>query len=358
MYRVFTLYGSGKTKYNMDDADRNISEILGESTPHLGLVKAAYAEASWKKINSALNAYKNFCLYKNVLFKLPIDHTSMSDFISWAALERKLSPDSIKSYISNIKLIHKLKGLPTDGCSSFLCKTLIRGAENLRFYSNEKKDQKKVMSLPLLRILGHELANSNWSDHSKVVIWSTYTVAFMGSFRLGELLAKSETEFNPLETLMWQDIKFMSDDSIQIHVKVPKTRTAKGEHISLFPFPFYGCCPVAAIKKLKSLAEENGDLNKPVFMFDSGRLLTKAKLNKIIQLQLFPHIGIEARYYSCKSFRAALPSALAANPHMTNDSTIKRWGRWNSKAFERYTRLSHSAKRKLFKKFIKALSYE
>jgi hypothetical protein len=282
----------------------------------------------------------------------------MSDFISWAALEKKLSPDSIKSYISNIKLIHKLKGLPTDGCSSFLCKTLIRGAENLHFYSNEKKEQKKVMSLPLLRILGHELANSNWSDHSKVVIWSTYTVAFMGSFRLGELLAKSETEFNPLETLMWRDIKIMSDDSIQIHVKVPKTRTAKGEHISLFPFPFYGCCPVAAIKKLKSLAEENGDLNKPVFMFDSGRLLTKAKLNKIIQLQLFPHIVIEARYYSCKSFRAALPSALAANPHMSNDSTIKRWGRWNSKAFERYTRLSHSAKRKLFKKFIKALSSE
>ena len=234
----------------MEDDNRKISEILGESTPHLGLVKAAYAEASWKKISNALNAYKKYCICKRLPFELPIDRNTMSDFISWAALEKKLSPDSIKSYISNIKLIHKLKGLPTDGCSSFLCKTLIRGAENLHFYSNEKKEQKKVMSLPLLRILGHELANSNWSDHSKVVIWSTYTVAFMGSFRLGELLAKSETEFNPLETLMWQDIKFMSDDSIQIHVKVPKTRTAKGEHISLFPFPFYGCCPVAAIKNL------------------------------------------------------------------------------------------------------------
>jgi hypothetical protein len=143
---------------------------------------------------------------------------------------------------------------------------LIRGAENLHFYSKEKKEQKKVMSIPLLRILGHELAKNNWSEHSKVVVWSTYSVAFMGSFRLGELLAKTETEFNPLETLMWQDIKFMKDDSIQIHVKVPKTRTAKGEHISLFPFPFYGCCPVAAIKKLRSIAEKNGDLDKPVFM--------------------------------------------------------------------------------------------
>jgi hypothetical protein len=34
----------------MEDDNRKIWEILGESTPHLGLVKAAYAEASWKKL--------------------------------------------------------------------------------------------------------------------------------------------------------------------------------------------------------------------------------------------------------------------------------------------------------------------
>jgi hypothetical protein len=67
----------------------------------------------------------------------------MSNFVSWAALEKKLSPDSIKSYISNIKLVHKLKGLPTDGCSSFLCKTLIRGAENLHFSVKRKKSKRK-----------------------------------------------------------------------------------------------------------------------------------------------------------------------------------------------------------------------
>jgi hypothetical protein len=41
---------------------------------------------------------------------------------------------------------------------------------------------------------------------------------------------------------------------------------------------------------------------------------------------------------------------------MSNDTTIKRWGRWNSKAFERYIRLSHRAKKKLFAKFTKALN--
>ena len=106
----------------MEDDNRKISEILGESTPHLGLVKAAYTEASWKKISSALNAYKKYCICKRLPFELPIDRNTMSDFISWAALERKLSPDSIKSYISNIKLIHKLKGLPTEGVAASYAK--------------------------------------------------------------------------------------------------------------------------------------------------------------------------------------------------------------------------------------------
>jgi hypothetical protein len=219
--------------------------------------------------------------------------------------------------------------------------------QNLQFYEKETKASKKVMTIPLLRIMGHELANCNWTDHAKVVVWATYTVAFMGSFRLGEILARNEKTFNPMESLMWKDVKFMKDDSIQIH--------SKGEYISLFPFPFHGCCPVAALKKLKSFAISNSDLEKPVFCFASGKLLTKAKLNALIQLHLFPHIGNESRFYSCRSFRAALPSALAANPHLANDVTIKKWGRWSSKAFERYTRLSHSAKRKLFSKFVRAL---
>jgi hypothetical protein len=124
-------------------------------------VKAAYAEASWSKINSALNAFKKFCVQKGVNYELPIASETMNDFVSWAILDLKISPDSIKSYVSNLKLIHKLKGLPTTGCSNFKCKTLIRGAQNLQFYKEKVKEQKKVMSLPLLRLMGHELAKSN-----------------------------------------------------------------------------------------------------------------------------------------------------------------------------------------------------
>jgi len=51
-------YYSGKSKYSIRDDDPNIARILGDDYPHRGLVKAAYAEATWKKIASALNTYK------------------------------------------------------------------------------------------------------------------------------------------------------------------------------------------------------------------------------------------------------------------------------------------------------------
>jgi hypothetical protein len=75
-------------------------------------------------------------------------------------------------------------------------------------------------------------------------------------------------------------------------------------------------------------------------------------MNVFIVKFLEPFIGDDAKFYSCKSFRAALPSALATFPHIGNDVW---WGRWNSDAFERYTRLSHAAKKELFERFAFAL---
>jgi len=105
---------------------------------------------------------------------------------------------------------------------------------------------------------------------------------------------------------------------------------------------------------LKSFAS-NHEINLPVFTFENGKFLTLKKMNKFIVFFLQATIGNEAKNYSCKSFRAALPSALAALPALGNKVAIKRWGRWTSKAFEKYTRLNHKAKKAIFRKFCDAI---
>jgi hypothetical protein len=101
---------------------------------------------------------------------------------------------------------------------------------------------------------------------------------------------------NPYETLLWKDIQFLEDGSAKIHNKVPKTRTLGGETISLFPFPKYNCCPIAALKALKNLSTEGEDY--PVFSFSNGSFLTNQKLNAVIRFFLKKRIGKK----SCKLF--------------------------------------------------------
>jgi hypothetical protein len=40
---------------------------------------------------------------------------------------------------------------------------------------------------------------------------------------------------------------------------------------------------------------------------------------------------------------------------LENDVQIKRWGRWNSNPYERYTRLSHKAKKEISRNFVSVL---
>ncbi len=123
--------------------------------------------------------------------------------------------------------------------------------------------------------------------------------------------------------------------------------------ISLFPFPKFNCCPIAALRSLKISSSECE--NSPVFTFRNGSFLTNQKLNAVIRFFLEKRIGKRAANYSCQSFTGGLPSALASKSSIENDGSIKKWGRWKSDAFKRYTRLDHIAKKAIFEKFVNAL---
>jgi hypothetical protein len=97
---------------------------------------------------------------------------------------------------------------------------MLKGAKNLEFYSNITKEARKALSFPLLKVLSHEISLTNWSDNKKQVIWTAMSVAFFGSFRLGELLTSSRTTFNEAETLLWEDFFQRSGNNNRESTKV------------------------------------------------------------------------------------------------------------------------------------------
>jgi len=108
---------------------------LGGYSSHPDLLAAAYSSATWQKIDSALNMLEKFAHANKLTVVWPIALDTLTGFIDWAIFHKKLAPSSVKSYLSHIKLVHKLRGLDISACENFMCKTQLKGARNLDFYN-------------------------------------------------------------------------------------------------------------------------------------------------------------------------------------------------------------------------------
>jgi hypothetical protein len=287
-------------------------------------------------------------------FQWPLSDNVLAKFIHFASTSKNLKQSTIKSYISSFALYQNLHHMDNSACYSFQTKLLLKGAKNLEFYKENKNLPRKAMTYPLLKILCHQIASTNWSKVNKQVFWASLTVAFFGSMRFGEILSSHRDQFNPNETLLWEDIKLMHSSAI-ITVKIPKTKNLKGEYVDIFEIPDERFCPIKALKVLKDCAN-NFNPKLPVFMFDNGCFLTKDVLNTTLHTLLYPVLGSSAFEYSGHSFRAALPSAMAGCPDLADDEQVKLWGRWTSGSFKSYTRLKTSQKKFLFEKILMALN--
>jgi hypothetical protein len=282
----------------------------------------------------------------------PLPVETICKYVNWCFVTKKLEASTIRSYLANLATIHRLKNFDAANFTSFLVKTHVRGVENLSLMKGVNKRTRRAMTLPVLKILGHEIAKKNWSANSKIVVWAAMCVAFFGSFRIGEILSKFEFSFNPIETFIWKNVKFLEDESVLIITNVTKNRTPGGESVSLFKF-HGSVCPISALKNLQKASLCENDL--PVFRFESGKLLTQKNFNLILTECLTPHFGSKAKDFSGHSFRSGLPSALSSCERFASVAAIKKWGRWNSDSYKKYTKLDHSAKKDIFELFKRAL---
>ena len=285
----------------------------------------------------------------------PLSNDDINNFCYWALTVKKLKYSTVSAYISSISLAHKLRGMDNSACYNHTTKLILRSAENMTLYEPCKTRNRNVMTLSLLKILGNEIAITNWTNESKQLFWTVSCIAFFGSFRMGELLNGTITKIDSATSLLWKDLKY-NGKSWLIHVKAPKSRTQGGEFIDIFPFKNHNCCPVAALNKWKEISKHSEIQTNPVFIMSNGCCLTQKVFNKTIQNLLCHRLGDSCKNISGHSFRAGIPSALAKNPELASDTHIMGWGRWCSPAYQTYTRLKLDQKESLFHKIVNVLN--
>jgi len=315
-------------------------------------LRASIAASSWKKYESGWNAFCAFEKDTELYFDWPLPRQAFRAFAVWCSSTRNLQPSTIKAYLSAVRFAHQLKGLPCEEADSDpLLGLLITGARNLGFGKMPTPTDRRVVTFHLLLTLGHKIASSDWDSLSKQVVWTVCTVGFFTSARMGELLSGSTSQIDPTADLTWQDVRFNTDGSVLIHLKIPKSGDRNGEFLDVFPFPGFNCCPALALKALWKKQQEAGlsDKAAPVFRFRSGKNLTPRNLNSCLS-ELLSDLCGTGNKISCHSFRAGVPSTLSVHPELANSDEIKGWGRWNSECYTRYARLKHEQKEKIFTK--------
>jgi hypothetical protein len=318
-------------------------------------MSASKSTSAWNRQSAAVNSVNLFATSVGKSVTWPFTPTFLRSYVNWACKTRKLSPSTIRLYVSDLKSLHKLKDLETNCFEDFFVTSMIKGAENLLMYSSIVKRSRLAMSFPLLKIIGHEIASSNWSNNSKRVIWSAACVAFFGSFRMGELLSPEENSFNS-ETLTWDCINFDSDSSAIIQIKFPKNGKQNESHfVDIFKLGDSSICPLECLKGLRSENPWAVKQNWPVFSFSSRKFLSTKLFTKTIRLLLKNHLGNNASKISGHSFRAGIPAAIVNHPDLLSNDDVRKWGRWSSASYLVYTRLKKTGRIEIFKKLLYAL---
>lgn len=318
------------------------------------VINAAYSNSTWSKHNSALMCLKKFEILSKEKFEWPLTTSVINNFCNWATTILGLKSDTVKSYVTSLAFIHRLNLLDDTNCNNFIAGLILKGAANMELYRITKSRKRNIMTLPLLKILGHKIAVSNWTINSKQLIWTISTVAFFGSFRIGELLTNNEKSFDPFTDLLWNDVE-VKDNRLLIHIKAPKSKNKGGDYVDIFEFKNHKCCPVKAFQLWEKTSKIKGK-ESPIFRFANGKLLTKAVFNATIRSLLRDEIGQYDGIISGHSFRAGIPSMLAKYPEIAKDTHILGWGRWSSDCYQSYTRLRLEQKMSIFRKITDILN--
>ena len=203
----------------------------------------------------------------------------------------------------------------------------------------------------MMRLLKLELNNVKGPSGFRKLIWAVSTICFFGAMRVHEILSRQVSNFDPINTLLGQDLKLrtirMGGEKvkvIQIKIKAPKeSRCVKNKIIDIYENGGK-LCPVRALETwLRTAPPIKKGL--PFFRMSDGTPLTGKKLNAVLKTCFKKHIPEGKGYVSSHSFRGGIASLMGLMGY--SDEDIMAVGRWSSQCFEDYVKLPRTKRLKM-----------
>ena len=297
---------------------------------------------TWSVYKTATKLLLKCSLSLNIPMSLPLSQDNILIFSAYL-LNRGLKSSTISSYLAGLRQLHMSQGTSIPNIRSDIVSQILKGRSNLDALSPNPKLKRLPVTPSVLRIIKIEINKRPIPKSDKCLLWFVSTLAFHGSFRMGELLSISPTSFDPKVTLLVSDIKLKNtrinnSNFNTLSVSIKSSKTGKPDAVTIVDvFPTNNdLCPVNAYTKW-SRCSPHFDEASPAFRFNSGLSLTNKYFNSQLKTWLSNYLDSNVGYISGHSFRAGIPSVLGSLGFEDHD--IKQVGRWSSSAFQVYLKL-------------------
>lgn len=289
--------------------------------------RQAYAAGSVKNMKCQWRAFILFCLYFE-FEPLPVSLEVLCLYAQFLGRSFK-SPDSIKSYISGVKLLHLFHDMEFPHSSSFILKLTFRGlAKGLAHLPRRAAAMTPDLLLRIFEVL-------DMSCQIDQVFWALFLVAFFLMARKSNLVPRSAKDFDPRKQLQRRDI-LVSRDTIMVALKWSKTNQCGSRllQVPLMAVPGSVLCPVEAYTNMVSAVPAKG--RSPAFCIPVGGTVVPVVYGHFQSFlrTVIAKVGGDPAAYSTHSFRRG--GASWAFKSKVPADLVQVHGDWRSDAYKVY----------------------
>jgi hypothetical protein len=187
------------------------------------------ARATWSNYRTAETMLWKCQADTGNKLELPLGMTQVLIFIDWLIRVRKVKHRTIENYLAGIRQLHVVKGLDAPNLRAGVVGLVLAGKKNMETGARkvgEAWGARLPVTLNVMKLIKATVKTAAWDKQEKLLMLAVCCLAFNGSFRIRELLAKESRRFDPASTLLEGEVAIVEGaggkKSLQVQVKWAK----------------------------------------------------------------------------------------------------------------------------------------
>ena len=197
-------------------------------------------------------------------FSFPMKEKHILTLVAFLREVRGLKSSSIQNCLCALRYMHLSRGVFLPCLRPEILKVILEGMSHEDLRKKRASPDRLPVTLEVMLLLEMELEDAtNWSKEYKLLVWAVATLAFFGSFRIGELLSKRAKSIDPEVDLQLKDVKLIKRtvnkkkvELLEVNLKSPKEATKNIKSIRVEVFS--NGTPLCPIKAYKNYMEGVG----------------------------------------------------------------------------------------------------